>query len=256
MKLRVATTVVLVGLSLPAAAQVPVNDSDRTTTETETRTCMQRARSYKQQTESPTTGIHGSVATPGGTSTAGSAGSAQQAGNSNLVGGALTGTTVGGIDITGLLAVGGSVAALKSNNAGQVVNAMAAVSAALGANSGNLNLQGQGIGTVDTMQGAFDQNSAARLSGASLWGQAVQTGTTTLQLRNQQLQDQNAAASASAAVMEYDASKARLVDDDTSLSDNASKTATSPTTLDEIQAALAKAQAAAEATQSTSAIGN
>ena len=122
--LRLATASLVAGLTFPAMAQVPVNDSERTKREAETRTCMERARTYKQRAEAPTKGVHGSVANPGGTSTAGgastagSAGSLAQAGGGNVMGSALSGTSVGGVDLSGIMAVAGGVAALKSEHRG------------------------------------------------------------------------------------------------------------------------------------------
>jgi hypothetical protein len=245
--LRMITVCFVAGLTLPAMAQVPVNDGERTKTEAETRTCMERARTYKQRAEAPTKGVHASVAHPGGTSTASGARALAQAGGGNVMGGALSGTSVGGVDLSGIMAIAGGVAALKSNNAGQATNAMSAVSAAIVANKNSLATQGQAIGSVNSIQGAFDQNSSVRLSEASVWGQAVQSGTTTLQLRNQQLLDQTAAASATSNIMDYDKSKARLVDDDKVKSDNTESGATDTTNLDAIQQQLAKLQAEAAA---------
>jgi hypothetical protein len=251
--LRIITVCFVAGTTLPAMAQVPVNDGERTKTETETRTCMERARTYKQRAEAPTKGVHASVANPGGTSTAGGtsaasgAGSLAQAGGGNVMGGALSGTSIGGVDLSGIMAIAGGVAALKSNNAGQAVNAMSAVSAAIAANKHSLVTQSQAIGSVNSIQGAFDQNSSGRLSEASVWGQAMQSGATTLQLRNQQLLDQTAAASATSNIMDYDKSNARLVDDDKVKSDNTESGATDTTNLDAIQQELARLQAEAAA---------
>ena len=245
--LRLATASLVAGLTFPAMAQVPVNDSERTKREAETRTCMERARTYKQRAEAPTKDVQGSVAHPGGTSTASGAGSLAQAGGGNVMGGALSGTSVGGVDLAGIMAVAGGVAALKSENAGQAVNAMSAVSAAIAANKNGLATQGQANGSVNSIQGAFDQNSSDRLSEASVWGQAVQSGTTTLQLRNQQLLDQTVAASATSNIMDYDKLKARLIDGDKVKSDNTESGATDTTNFDAIRQELARLQAEAAA---------
>ena len=251
--LRLATASLVAGLTLPAMAQVPVNDSERAKRETETRTCMERARTYKQRAEAPTKGIHGSVANPGGTSTAGgastagSAGSLAHAGGGNVMGSALSGTSAAGVDLSGIIAAAGGVAVLRSNTAGQAINAMSAVSAAIAGNRNSLATQGQAIGSVNTVHGAFDQNSSGRLSEASVWGQAVQIGTTTLQLRNQQLLDQTAAASATSNLMDYDTSKARLVDDGKVKSDNTESGSTDTSNLDAIRQELARLQAVAAA---------
>lgn len=251
--LRITTACLVAGWSFPAMAQVPVNDSERTKREIETRTCMERARTYKQRAEAPTKGVQGSVAHPGGTSTAGGtstvsgAGALAQAGGGNVMGGALSGTSIGGVDLSGIMAIAGGVAALKSNTAGQAINAMSAVSAAIAGNRNSLTTQGQAIGSVNTVHGAFDQNTSGRLSEASVWGQAVQSGTTTLQLRNQQLLDQSAAASATSNIMDYDKSKARLVDHGKVKSDNTDSSATDTTNLNAIRQELARLQAEAAA---------
>lgn len=161
------------------------------------------------------------------------------------MGGALGGTNVGGVDLAGILAVVGGAASLKSNNAGQVINALSAVSAAIEQNKTGLVRQGQAIGSVNSIQGAFDQNSSGRLSEAGVWGQAVQSGTTRLQMQNQQLLDQTAAASATANIMDYDKSKVRLVDDGKINSDNTESVSTDTTSLDAIQKELARLQAEA-----------
>jgi hypothetical protein len=139
------------------------------------------------------------------------------------------------------------LASLKSEKAGKVTNALALVTAALQTNQLALTNQGGQIGQVTTIQGGFDQNSATRLAGASVWGQAVQAGTTTLDLRNQQLMDQIARAASAAKVMGYDKTRARLVADGVTLSDNAVATTTDGTTIADIQAQLLAAQTAARA---------
>lgn len=239
MNLRFSTASLFVCLSLPAFAQVPTNDADRTGKESNTQVCMERARTYKKRTESPTNGVRGSFADQGG------GGSLSQSGGGNIMGGALSGTSVGGVDLAGIMAVVGGVAALKSNNAGQVIGALSAVSAAIEQNQSGLANQGQAIGSVNSIQGAFEQNSSGRLSEAGLWGQAVQGGTTRLQLQNQQLLDQTAAASATANIMNYDKSKVRLVDDGKVKSDNSENVSTGTTDLDAIQKELARLQAEA-----------
>jgi hypothetical protein len=235
--LRMTTACLVTGLSFPAFAQVPTNDAERTGKETNTRVCMERARTYKQRTEAPTNGVRGSFADQGG------GGSLSQSGSTNITGGAASGTTVGGVDLAGIMA---GVAALKSNNAGQVAGALSAVSAAIEQNRQGLVSQGQAIGSVNSIQGALDQNSSGRLSEASLWGQAVQSGTTRLQLQNQQLLDQAAAASATANIMDYDKSKVRLIDDDKVRPDNAENVQADTTNLEAIRKELERRQREAE----------
>ncbi|PSH63329.1 hypothetical protein CU102_23985 [Phyllobacterium brassicacearum] len=237
MILLMTTACLVTGLCFPVLAQVPTNDAERTGNETSTRVCMERARTYKQRSEAPTNGVRGSFADQGG------GGSLSQSGGGNVMGGALSGTTVGGVDLAGIMA---GVAALKSNNAGQVTGALSAVSAAIEQTRQGLVSQGQAIGSVNSIQGAFDQNSSGRLSEASLWGQTVQSGTTRVQLQNQQLLDQAAAASAAANIMDYDKSKVRLVDDGEVKSDNAENVPADTTSLEPIQKELERRQAEAQ----------
>jgi hypothetical protein len=242
MFLRMTTACLVTGLSFPVPAQVPTNDAQRTGEETNTRVCMERARTYKQRSEAPTNGLRGSFADQGG------GGSLSQSGGGNVMGGAFSGTTVGGVDLAGIMA---GVAALKSKDAGQVAGALSAVSAAIEQNRQGLVSQGQAIGSVDSIQGGFDQNSSGRLSEAGLWGQAVQSGTTRLQLQNQRLLDQAAAASAAANSMDYDKSKVRLVDDGEVKSDNVENVPADTTNLEAIRKELERQQAEATKTRST-----
>lgn len=189
----------------PAHAQVPVNDGARETKETNTAVCMQRARTFKQSSVSPSRGVTASVTTQGELA------GMQQVGGAAVFGSALTGTSVANHDLAILLAVGKSVQAIKTKNAGQVVSALAAVAAAIQANTNTLNAQSTAIGTANSLQGAFDQNTAARLSNTQVWNQAIQAVTTMVQMRNQRLIDAAAAESATAKTMTYDPSKASFV---------------------------------------------
>lgn len=190
----------------PVFAQVPVNDAARTTQETNTAVCMERARTFKQSSVAPSRGVTTSV-----TSTGDLAGIEQVSGVA--VGGSeLSGTSIANSDWSILLAAGQGVQALKARNAGQVVNALATVAAAIGANSATLKTQQTAIGRANSLQGAFDQNTAARLSGAQIWNQAIQAVTTTVQMRNQRLLDQAAADSAATNIMRYEPGSASFVD--------------------------------------------
>jgi predicted nucleotidyltransferase len=182
----------------PAAAQVPVNDAARTKEETNTAVCTQRARTFKQSSVAPSRGVTSSVTTKADLA------GIQQVNGATVFGSPLSGTTIANSDLSILLAVGQSVQALKTKNVGQVMNALAAVAAAINANTSTLKSQQGAIGTANSLQGAFDQNTAARLSGAQIWNQAIQAVTTTVRLRNQRLVDQAAADSAAAKVMTYD----------------------------------------------------
>ncbi|MFW8610136.1 MULTISPECIES: hypothetical protein [Rhizobium] len=181
-----------------AAAQVPVNDAARTKEETNTAVCMQRARTFKQSSVAPSRGVTSSVTTKADLA------GIQQVSGAAVSGSPLSGTSIANSDLSILLAVGQSVQALKTRNVGHVVSALAAVAAAISANTSTLKSQANAIGSANSLQGAFDQNTAARLSGAQIWNQAIQAVTTTVRLRNQRLVDQAAAESAAAKVMTYD----------------------------------------------------
>ncbi|SOC81781.1 hypothetical protein SAMN05421890_0161 [Ensifer adhaerens] len=105
----------------PAAAQVPVNDAARTDTETRTRVCMTRARTFKQASVSPSRGVTVSV-----TSSHDTAGIAVVSGQS-VFGATFSGTTIAGSEFQVIAAVVGSIAAIKTDNVGQVLNSLAAV---------------------------------------------------------------------------------------------------------------------------------
>ncbi|MGZ2402951.1 hypothetical protein [Rhizobium ruizarguesonis] len=182
----------------PAAAQVPVNDAARTKEETNTAVCMQRARTFKQSSVAPSRAVTSSVTTKADLA------GMQQVSGAAVSGSPLSGTSIANSDLSILLAVGQSVQALKTRNVDHVVSALAAVAAAISANTSTLKSQANAIGSANSLQGAFDQNTAARLSGAQIWNQAIQAVTTTVRLRNQRLVDQAAAESAAAKVMTYD----------------------------------------------------
>ena len=112
----------------PAAAQVPVNDAARTDTETRTRVCMTRARTFKQASVSPSRGVTVSV-----TSSHDTAGIAVVSGQS-VFGATFSGTTIAGSEFQVIAAVVGSIAAIKTDNVGQVLNSLAAVASATRAN--------------------------------------------------------------------------------------------------------------------------
>ncbi|API57497.1 hypothetical protein BMW22_38940 (plasmid) [Rhizobium leguminosarum] len=159
---------------------------------------MQRARTFKQSSVAPSRGVTSSVTTKADLA------GIQQVSGAAVSGSPLSGTSIANSDLSILLAVGQSVQALKTRNVGHVVSALAAVAAAISANTSTLKSQANAIGSANSLQGAFDQNTAARLSGAQIWNQAIQAVTTTVRLRNQRLVDQAAAESAAAKVMTYD----------------------------------------------------
>jgi hypothetical protein len=94
---------------------------------------------------------------------------------------------------------------------GQTVSALSGLAAALQLNGPTLNSAGAAIGSMSAAQGAWNQNSSARIGAAAVWGQAIQTATVALQLRNLMLLQQAARASGQASIMTYDAAKAALV---------------------------------------------
>lgn len=208
--------VLVAGISIAwtAKAQVPVDDDARTAKETNTAVCVQRARTYKQSTVAPSRGVTTSVSTKGDLAGVG------QVNGASVSGSPLSGTTIGNNDLAILLAVAQGIPALKTKNAGQVVNALAAVAAAISSNASTLKSQQNAIGTSNSLQGAMDQNSAVRLSGAQIWNQAIGAVNTTVQMRNQRLIDAAAAESAATRVMTYDPAKASFVNDNKSSGGN------------------------------------
>lgn len=185
-------------------AQVPVTDAKREKTETNTAVCMLRARTFKQGSVAPTKNIHGSVTIQS------DLGGIRSANGQTVIGQALTGTTIGGNDFAVLLSVANTVQAIKTKNVGQAVASLAAVAAAITANTTSLSTQSATIGQASTIKGAFEQNAVTRLSNAQVWNQAIQAVSTANQLRNQRLLDLSAADSATAKVMTYDPSKVTL----------------------------------------------
>jgi hypothetical protein len=189
----------------PALAQVPVNDAARATQETNTAICMQRARTFKQSSVTPSRGVTTSVKAKGDLA------GIEQVNGASVSGSPFSGTSIANSDLSILLAAAQSAQALKTKNIGQVVNALAAVAVAINANTSTLKTQAIAIGTANSLQGAFDQNTTARLSGAQIWNQAIQAVTTTVQMRNQRLIDQAAAESAAMKVMTYDPGTASFI---------------------------------------------
>ena len=188
MPLAVLLGIVVAGA--PAVAQVPVNDAARTDTETRTRVCMTRARTFKQASVSPSRGVTVSV-----TSSHDTAGISVVSGQS-VFGATFSGTTIAGSEFQVIAALAGSIAAIKTENVGQVLNSLAAVASAIAANHSALTAQSTTIGASSTQQGAFDQNTFARLSAAQVWNQAIEAVNTRNTMRNQKLLDQVAGESA------------------------------------------------------------
>lgn len=208
MTMRLPLTV-LFGASLflataPSFAQVPVNDAKRETSETNTAVCMQRARTFKQGSVAPTRNIHGSVTIQRDT------GGIRSIAGQTVIGKALAGTAISGNDFAVLLSAANTIQAIKTKNVGQAVASLAAVAAAISANSTSFTAHSGAIGQATTIKGAFEQNAVTRLTNAQVWNQAIQAVGATNQLRNQRLLDLTAAASATAKVMAYDPSEVTL----------------------------------------------
>jgi hypothetical protein len=199
-----------------AFAQAPVADVQREAMETATAKCMTAAQQFNTQTVAPTKGTQGSVVSPGAATTAPTAavgttdltgGTGTAAAITSLSPGAASTGSVGSINLSPLVTTIGSVfsrAQAGAFNIGTAIQALEAISAAttgLQANSGALRSASQIVGALNPSQGAWDQNSAARLAGTGVWNQAVQAADVTMQLRNQILLSRIMAASAAADFM-------------------------------------------------------
>lgn len=217
-----------------AFSEVPVNDSGRQQKETKTRVCMERSRTYKQRAATVTDSVRESFASSGSTPTAAIAGTASVSGT------AMSDTSIGGIDLSTIMGAAGAIAALKSRNAGEVMNAITATTLAISANQAAIKAQGQSIGSAANIDDAFDQNTAIRLSGASLWNQSVQVGTNTLKLRNQALADEAAAATKAARVWSTGTQKT------IELPDNTTSEPSAPVGQNDVLNALEKLQSEAQ----------
>jgi hypothetical protein len=208
-----------------ALAQVPTADVAREAKETQTAGCTTRAAAANAATVQPSQGVKGSLVAPSAAASSATVGATSVSGlpsagaaaitNSGL--GTFAGSTVSGINLGALTSAGvgaGSVVTLGQSSVatvGQAVGALSGLAAALQMNGPALNGAGAGVGAISAAQGAWNQNTSARIGAASVWGQAMQTGTVALQLRNLMLLQQTARASGQASVMTYDASKAAFV---------------------------------------------
>ncbi len=207
---------IVVFIARAAFAQVPVADALREAKETATANCMTAAQQFNTQTVAPTKGTQGSVVSPGAATAAPTAavGTADLTGGAgtpsavaSLSSGATSSGSVASINLSPLVnslgsAFGGAQGgAFNLGTALQAFNAISAVTAGLQTNSGALTPASQTVGTLNPSQGAWDQNSAARLAGSGVWNQAVQAAGVTMQLRNQILLSRIMAASAAANFM-------------------------------------------------------
>ena len=206
-----------------ATAQVPTADVAREAKERQTAGCTTRAAAATAARVQPSQAIKGSLAAPSTAAPSAAVVAASVTGlpstgatastNSGL--GTFAGSTVSGINLGALTSVGaGSGVTLGQSSVatvGQIVGALSGLAAALKMNGPALNGAGAGIGSINAAQGAWNQNTSARIGAAAVWGQAIQTATMALQLRNLVLLQQTARASAQASIMTYDATKAALV---------------------------------------------
>ena len=206
-----------------ALAQVPTADVAREAKERQTAGCMTRAAAAKAATVQPSQGVKGSLAAPSAAAPSATIGAVSVTGlpssgataNTNSGLGTFAGSTVSGINLGALTGAGaGSVVTLGQSSVatvGQVVGALSGLAVALKMNGPALNSVAVAIGSMTAAQGAWNQNTSARIGAAAVWGQAIQTATTALELRNLMLLQQAARASAQASVMTYDATRAALV---------------------------------------------
>ena len=90
-----------------------------------------------------------------------------------------------------------STGQLNLNAVAQVLASLTGANTALSSNQTGLNATSAIIGFLSPAQGAWNQNSGARVNNASIWNQYIQLATLTAQLLNQK--NLNGIASASAA---------------------------------------------------------
>ncbi|QRM32748.1 hypothetical protein [Microvirga sp. VF16] len=191
-----------------ALAQVPVNDAARLKEEDKTARCMLRSRTYKDNTLKPTEGVKESVVAPkaGGTS--------MNAGVSNVITAGPTTGIVNGVDVGAL--IGGTLGvinAVQGTNYAAMAQSIGALAAVIEANMQGLNQGKAQIGSVQSLQGAWDQNSQARIGTVGIWGQAIQAGSIRLQYENDKLTRMLDEASNRQKMLTYDRTKARLVEE-------------------------------------------
>jgi hypothetical protein len=195
-------------LTTGALAQVPTNDAARLKEEDKTARCMLRSRTYKDNTVKPTEGVKESIVAPK------AGGASMNAGVSNVLTAAPTAGVVNGVDVGAL--VGGTlgvIGAIQGKNYAAMAQSIGALAAVIEANMQGLNQGKAQIGSVQSLQGAWDQNSQARVGTVGIWGQAIQAGSIRLQYENDKLIRQLEAASQQQKVLTYNPATVRLVDD-------------------------------------------
>lgn len=187
-------------LSTTALAAVPVADAPREGTEKSISDCMKKARQSKDDTLKPSKGITGSVKSPG-------TGAGQTPGGTKDVTGttADAGNKVANLDVSPMMAYGPqSVGGLSVKSAAQSVASSQAVSGALSDSVGGFQSAGASVGGTDPIQGAWNQNSVARVGNGSLWNQGIQVAAVVADLMTQRTLRGVYAQNADAAVMSFD----------------------------------------------------
>ncbi|MPR08856.1 hypothetical protein [Microvirga tunisiensis] len=189
-------------------AQVPVEDAARLKEEDRTARCMLRSRTYKDNTLQPTRGVKESVVAPK------AGGASMNAGTSDIIGPGSTLGVVNGIDVAELISgILGGIGAVQGKNFAAMAQSISALSAAIEANMQGLNQGKAQIGAVESLQGAWGQNSQARIGTVGIWGQAIQAGSIRLQYENDRLIRMLDEASQRQKVLTYDPADVRLVDE-------------------------------------------
>lgn len=261
MKLKLGAAALFACYASSALAQVPVADTAREAKETQTAGCVARAAISKGATLPPVQGVKGSLVAP--SPAAGSA----QVGATSLTGlgstgaastglGSFSGSTVGGVDFGNLTSTATSAASPSAPSlgpssvatVGQAVNSLSGLTSALQSNGPSLLAAGAAIGSLNAAQAAWSQNTSARISGVSIWGQAVQVGSIALQLRNLMLLQQAARASGQVQVMTYNAATAVLVGGAPTIANNSVVSPVQSPSYAAVAAALSAAQKAASVT--------
>jgi hypothetical protein len=205
---RIALSLLGALVTTGALAQVPVNDAARLKEEDKTARCMLRSRTYKDNTVKPTEGVKESVVAPK------AGGASMNAGVSNVITPGPTTGVVNGVDVGAL--VGGTLGvinAVQGKNYAAMAQSIGALAAVIEANMQGLNQGQTQIGSVQSLQGAWDQNSQARVGTVGIWGQAIQAGSMRLQYENDKLIRMLDEASNRQKMLTYDRSKARLVEE-------------------------------------------
>jgi hypothetical protein len=204
---RIALSLLGTLVTTGALAQVPTNDAAHLKEEDRIARCMLRSRIYKDNIVKPIEGIKGSVAAP-------NAGAATlNAGVSNVLTSGPASGIINGVDVGAL--VGGTlgvIGAVQGKNYAAMAQSIGALAAAIEANMLGFNQGKAQIGGVQSLQGAWDQNSQARVGTVGVWSEAIQAGSIRLQYENDKLVRMLDEASRRQKMLTYDPSAVRLVD--------------------------------------------